>query len=424
MNTELGVNYFGFFSEISGIAQATKCNAEALKKNDIKVNHQSFVYTHKIERDLNSNYPSSSDSYPINIFHINIDKINTFLSEFTTDLLKDKYNIAYWAWEFPEIPNEALEVLNFFDELWVPSNFCAEIFAAKSKVPVIKFSHPIEAHALNFSFNKNEYNIQAKSFVFLTLFDSDSTFERKNPIDTIHAFQESFEPDDLKATLIIKTHNFEKNESVKELILKTIGSYKNIIVINEKMSEDKLHSLIQQADVVISLHASEGFGLTLAEAMSYGKVVIATGYSGNIDFMNVNNSMPLKFELSKISKKHGIIEKGFTIAKPNKEHAKELIKYSYTNQEIINTLGQRAQKDIVSEFSKEKIGKLMANRLRLIHSNFLTGSKDKEEQMVMYDYEVKIEKLNKQIKYLEKSLYNKIRKGVNKFLKQLKNKSK
>lgn len=421
MNNEFGVNYFGFFNEISGIAQATRSNFEALQLNNIKVNPYCYKYEHKIVVDnSNPKYNPTNANYNINIFHINIDKISSFLSEFTTESLKDKYNIAYWAWEFPEIPDEALKILSLFDELWVPTNFCTEIFALHSNVPVIRIPHPVEAFSINNLFNKNDYGINKDAFIYLTMFDSDSTFERKNPLDTIKAFKSSFNENDLNCFLIIKTHNFNKNLHIKDIIYKEIGNHKNIIVIDEKMSYDKLHSLIQQCNVLLSLHAAEGFGLTIAEAMSYGKIAIATGYSGNLDFMNVNNSMLLKYKITEIQNEHGIIKKGFKIAKPCLNNAIESIKYVYSNYDKLD-FGTNAKAYIENELNKNIIGSKISDRLNIINQNFIKKTdQNKSQDLMIHDYEIKIQKLNLRIKYLEKSLYNKIRKGINNIFKKLK----
>lgn len=421
MNSSLGVNYFGFLSEISGIAESSRNNIEALKANGITVNPFSYRYHNTIVKDNNDPmYLSTKDDFSINIIHINIDKISTFLSEFTTNSLKGKYNIAYWAWEFPEIPEETFKILNLFDEIWVPSNFCAEIFSLKCNIPVIKISHVIKREEFNSDFKKSDYSIPENAFTYLTLFDSDSTFERKNPLDTINAFKNSFDKENLDVQLIIKTHNFDKNPHIKEIINSEISDFKNIIVIDEKMSTTKLHSLLQQCNVLISLHASEGFGLTIAEAMAYGKIVIATGYSGNLDFMNVNNSFCIKYSYSSIKKEHGIIKAGYTIAKPDRTHAQKLIQNAYSNNN--EDISKNAIETIERFFNINYIGKQMSDRIKLIHESLLNKNATNLESLVIHDYEVEIDKLNKRIKYLEKSLYNKIRKGINKFFKKIKQK--
>ena len=66
------------------------------------------------------------------------------------------------------------------------------------------------------------------------------------------------------------------------------------------MSVSENDALIAACDSYVSLHRSKGFGLTAAEAMALGKPVIATGYSGNLDYMTPKNSYLVDFELTPI----------------------------------------------------------------------------------------------------------------------------
>jgi glycosyltransferase involved in cell wall biosynthesis len=57
------------------------------------------------------------------------------------------------------------------------------------------------------------------------------------------------------------------------------------------------HALTAACDIVLSLHRSEGFGLVLAEAMLLGRPVIATGWSGNMTFMDANCAALVTYDL-------------------------------------------------------------------------------------------------------------------------------
>ena len=70
-----------------------------------------------------------------------------------------------------------------------------------------------------------------------------------------------------------------------------------IRLVTEPLTYTEVQQLLACADVVMSLHRSEGFGLVMAEAMAQGKPVVATGYSGNLDFMNEFNSLLVRHEL-------------------------------------------------------------------------------------------------------------------------------
>lgn len=421
MNSKtLGINYYGFFKGVFGISEATRLNALALEKNNISISYKNYTYNGFKRDEIYHEFNDNKHDFDINLFHINIDIVNEFFVNNTEINLSDKYNILYWAWEFPEIPEDAIKILDYFDELWVPSDFCVNIFAQKIKIPVLKFAHPIVKMEQSETFSKSEYNIPENKTCFLTIFDSSSTFERKNPIDTINAFFQN--PNETKeAVLIIKTHNLEKNKHVKIAIENTIKGHSNVVVINEKLSKEKLHSLIQQVDILISLHASEGFGLTMAEAMSYGKIVIGTGYSGNLEFMNINTSFLVKYNMSCIQEDSGFIKKGYTISKPNLSHFSEVLKYVLQNRNNLDEIKINAAKFIQTYLSIENIGSLMRSRLKKI--TLLTTERKSNANLNSTDafyYENEIIRLNNKIRYLEKSLYNKIRKGVNKLLKKLK----
>ena len=58
----------------------------------------------------------------------------------------------------------------------------------------------------------------------------------------------------------------------------------NIRIETHTLAPEDRHALTACADIVLSLHRGEGFGLVMAEAMLLGKPVVATGWSGNTDY--------------------------------------------------------------------------------------------------------------------------------------------
>lgn len=71
----------------------------------------------------------------------------------------------------------------------------------------------------------------------------------------------------------------------------------NITLIDRVMSFREIDALYAGSDVVVSLHRSEGFGLAIAEAMCHGLPVIATDWSGNVDFVTAQTGIPVPFRL-------------------------------------------------------------------------------------------------------------------------------
>lgn len=406
----LSINYHGFFDGNFGISEATRLNALALEAIDIKVNRINYS-SETFERIDTGSEASSS----INVFHININFINNFFSKNQDLNLKDHYNIIYWAWEFPEVSDKVVEILNVFDELWVPSDFCVNIFTKYTGIPVIRFSHPIQKMAESKDFELSKYNISSESKIYLMIFDSLSTTIRKNPEATLKAFTTVFK-ENKNSVLIVKTHNLERSKDAQKA-LKAYNNISNVIIINEHFSKEKLHSLIQQSDVLLSLHGSEGFGLTMAEAMAYGKIVVGTGYSGNLDFMNVDNSFLIQYDFIKTSNTKGLIDEGLTLARPSLKDAVEKLQYIKNNFDSLTSMRENAKSQIAENFSIHSIGELFKIRL-----GFIDGF-DKKESSGGNDvnnvfYLNEIERLNTSVNYLERTLYNKIRKKVNAFFKK------
>lgn len=414
----MGINYHGFFKDISGIAEASRLNALALQSAGVSISfHNYYAERRGIRKDEELHeFNTLETNYNINLFQINLNALTNFFEVNSNDILKDKYNIAYWAWEFKEIPDEILPFLAIFDEIWVPSNFCVEAFANVAAIPVIRFLHPIHSSVTN-EFSKEALGIPNDSFNFLTIFDSISTTERKNPFGAIEAFQKAFPSDNSAVKLIIKTFNLERNEALMKQLNESISKFENIILINENYDKSKMESLLQNCDALISLHRSEGFGLTMAEAMSYGKPVVGTGYSGNIDYMNINNSFLVPYDFTELKDDCGILKKGYVMAEPDVNQAAELLKSIVSNTDNATKIGLRAQKDIQTNLSIHAIGSQMKIRLDVIAKHFI-GSAESKENNEYKNALLENSVLKERVKYLENTIYAKIRKKINKFFKK------
>ena len=137
-------------------------------------------------------------------------------------------------------------------------------------------------------------------FVFLYSFDYLSVFERKNPLAAIAAFTRAFSPGD-GATLVVKGVNADSAPASRDALLAAAHGRPDIRVWHDYLDAGNQRSLIASCDVYVSLHRSEGFGLTMAEAMAAGTPVIATAYSGNLDFMDETNSFLAPYRLAPVS---------------------------------------------------------------------------------------------------------------------------
>ncbi|MBI5640857.1 MAG: glycosyltransferase [Nitrospirae bacterium] len=199
------------------------------------------------------------------------------------------------------------------------------------------------------------------------MFDFLSFFERKNPLALVEAFSKAF-PQSGDACLVIKCSNSNRNPSLMTELLRSAKGL-NVRIIDRYLQKEELYGLLSLADCYVSLHRSEGFGLTLAESMYLGKPVIATAYSGNMDFMTVNNSFPVKFRLIEIENDAGPYKKGNVWADPDTDHASELMRFVYENRDIAKGVGAKASSDIQTFYSPHSAGLKVNQRINRILKN-------------------------------------------------------
>jgi len=232
------------------------------------------------------------------ILHVNAPLVPLAMLRLGRRLVRDKRIVGYWAWELPAVPSDWRHGIPFVHEIWAPSRFTAEAIAPiAAGRPVHVAPHPV---ALSRTLCRASPALGARGgggpFTVLTIFDTASSFARKNPCAAIAAFRRAF-GDDPSAKLVVKTQRLSKFPKCADLIYNAKANRGNIVLIDAIMSAAGISALYGAADAIISLHRSEGFGLTLAEAMSRGLPVVATGWSGNADFLTAATGVPVGYRL-------------------------------------------------------------------------------------------------------------------------------
>lgn len=288
----------------------------------------------------------------INLFVGNPDIILPAFKKLLGFEIFKSYNIGYWFWELEDIPSKWELSSSIIDEIWVCTEYNYKIFSKVSNnVKKIPFHISIDRKKLH-SLNESPFN-QKDKFIFFFNFDFMSHIERKNPIGLINAFLLAFE-DDKAAHLYLKSINGDKKSSEKKKILKLIKDHENITLDDTYCSYNKVMSMINQSDCYVSLHRAEGLGFGMAEAMFLGKPVIATNYSGNLEFMSKNNSLLVKYKLIKLNKIDYIHSKNQYWADPDLEHAAFLMKRVSDDKDLKVKISLNAKKTL-EKYSIEKM---------------------------------------------------------------------
>jgi glycosyltransferase involved in cell wall biosynthesis len=188
--------------------------------------------------------------------------------------------------------------------------------------------------------------------------------ERKNPLGLIAAFRKAFGSTD-DATLLIKSSRVN-DEGLA--MMKDAADGASVSVIDTVVTREEVNALYRACDCYVSLHRSEGFGLTIAEAMVVAKPVIATGFSGNMDFMTTQNSYPVRYNMKAIERDHPPYRKGWQWADPDLDHAAELMRHVFEDREEASGRGWRAREDILRLLHPDVVGQRMKDRLMEIET--------------------------------------------------------
>ena len=170
-----------------------------------------------------------------------------------------------------------------------------------------------------------------------------------------------------RCRLVIKVANLDKTREFRADLLRAISDREDVVVIDRYFERDEVYGLLSVVDSLVSLHRSEGFGLGIAEAMALGIPVIATAWSGNIDFMNSFNSFPVNYHLKILDKDYGPYEEGNYWAEPDQESAVQAMMLVASKSELVERIGNRAKKTIGETNSPKVTGNLMANRIRSLY---------------------------------------------------------
>ncbi|MEG4301388.1 glycosyltransferase, partial [Microcoleus sp. D3_18a_C4] len=366
MKPNLGMNIAGYINGEFGIGEGVRANIRAAEAAGIPFVINNFTRSPHRKKDTTYQNFSQDNPYPVNLIQVNADEVATFIKHTGSSYFENKYNIGFWAWELPAFPPEWQPAFNHFHEIWTYSNYCAEAISALAPIPVIKIMPSIALPAP--SLKREALNLPKNKFIFLFVFDFSSRIERKNTLATIQAFKQAF-GEDKSVLLVIKSSNSNQFSAAQASLNSTIANNSNIKHLDGYLSKNKLNGLLYNCDCYVSLHRCEGFGLTMAEAMFYGKPVIATGYSSNTEFMNFGNSYLVKYKLIPIEKDCGPYKKGNVWAEADVEHAADLMRHVFNNYREAQQIGAIAADEIKTLLNPQAVGRKIQNRLEYIAEN-------------------------------------------------------
>jgi glycosyltransferase involved in cell wall biosynthesis len=358
-----GINLIGHLSTNLGLGVAARNTAQLLAESDVEfcaVDVHTAAFAANQSRDWESYYWGGAGAAPfsVNLFHLNPPEIRAEMRLAPSWVeTEGRLNACVPFWELSRIPDDWLEYIAAMDVVLAPTRFVADV--VKRSAPSAQVMHfpqtvylPQRARA-----DRSRWGFADDSIVFVSSFDINSDPARKNPWGAIDAFVGAGDSLPASARLVVKVNNpsTKMAGTYAEQLRRAVAVDSRISLMEDSLSYADVLSLYASADVFISLHRSEGLGLGLLESMMLGTPVIATGYSGNMDFTTAENSRLVGYDLvpastddPRSSYAARRIGEGQMWAEPKLEQASQFMVQLAENPAELADLGEAAQQAALS----------------------------------------------------------------------------
>lgn len=361
--TPVGVNLVGYFEQVLGTSMVARNFMERMRATAIPyaVISKALGGMEKIseaESQQFSRYAVEKPFFDTNLFFMNADNLPNIYKQ-DPSLFAGRYNIACWWWEFEDY-FDFPEAFSCVNEVIVMSEFIRKAVAKvlPSSVKLTKMNYPF-LYDWEIVWDRKQVfqrlGLKEDEFVFFFNFDFMSSFERKNPLGLLAAF-EKFAAGKEKVKLVLKAVHGSLDEKAQYLrhYIKAHGLEEQVRLIEEAFTRNEFMSVLAAMDGYISLHRSEGLGLGLMEAMALGKPVIATAYGGNLDFMTEENSLLVPYSLIELKQSFGPYKEGWFWAEPDVDAAAQCMERVFEDYPAALEMGSRAQKMVREKYSMQQ----------------------------------------------------------------------
>lgn len=234
------------------------------------------------------------------LIHANPPEAMAALSRLVPGSLDEQYLIGYWAYELERVPETWLRAALLFDEIWVPSQFVADSLDGVG-VPVHVRPHPVPAAQVAKA---------ASPFTVGIAGDLASSATRKNLVGGLDVYLRAFPEPNEDTRLLVKTRPAAGHSDALTDLLARASVRPDIEVVTDTLEDQDIDALWAALGVFLSVHRAEGYGLVLAECLARGTPVLATGWSGNLEFMGSCPDLLLPYGLVPVSDPDGIYPQG------------------------------------------------------------------------------------------------------------------
>lgn len=364
MHGGFGVNLIGFARGELGIGEDIRQVALALEAAGVPVCILDFAPGKNISQsdDTAARLMSDEPHYGINIFCLTGIETTRYVCERGLSTLEGRYNIGLWPWELPDWPENCRHAYACVDEIWGISEYTANAHRFAAPRPVVPMGLPVELGPIGPQ-TRADFGMPEDAYLFTFAFDVSSSAERKNPEGLIRAFQKALPNEPASEVgLVLKVSHAETKSQLWKTIRRHARRDPRIHLIERTMRRPEILALMKACDCYVSLHRGEGFGRCLAEALLLDKQLIATGFSGNMDFCREPRVALVRHSMRPVQPGEYMWSEGQSWAEPDIDHAAELMRSVRKNPR------DTSRRDF--DFSHTTVGARYAARLREIWAGY------------------------------------------------------
>jgi glycosyltransferase involved in cell wall biosynthesis len=351
-----GVNVIGYVYERSGRGEIARLLIASLEHTGIP-----HVVVSVGARPVRERLRAPAPTHGTNVVCVNPDVLPGLVEATGKRLLKERRTIGFWWWEVDRFPAVMAWASYLLDEIWVGSEHVRKAIAPHVPIPVHVFPVPVVRPRADVV-ARRDFGLPDGRFAFVFSFNFWSVFERKNPLGLIEAFSQAFTEDE-GPILVIKSSGGRNHREQARRLQAAADRRRDVFLVEQELPAGRHHGLVAACDAYVSLHRAEGFGLTIAEAMALGKPAVATGYSGNLEFMTEANSYLVGSTTVPVPDGLEPYAAGGLWAEPDWDDAAAMLRRVVEQPDEARTRAGLALRDLASGHSLEVAAEFVARRL-------------------------------------------------------------
>jgi len=348
----------GLIAEAKGVSEAARLTIAGMRQAGLS------PIPHDL-RPLLTAGPGARGLFPTDrpggvwVAHVNAPEAVHALAYLDPAQWRGRYRIGYWAYELPRVPASWVRASDAFHELWVPSRFVADALRDSGVTrPVRVMPHPVSAAWQPVQANRPGFLIPADAFTVLAMGDLRSSAWRKNLTGAIEIYKRTF-PEPGRTSLVLKVQSEDAHPRFRETAAALAAGRSDILFLADRLSSEDMRRLIASCDVVLSPHRAEGYGLALAEAFLAGVPALATGWSGNVDFMASLDELLIGHTLVPVRDPYGVYRAAAqSWAEPDLDDGAKKLKALYASpvrRAELARLGKQAVQSRMDSWSRESL---------------------------------------------------------------------